>query len=667
MTVNTIKEKLENMVARASSIDGIILFVGVIALVVGILVDVFILRLLCLLAVMASAILVFLSLRGKGKEIHHGFHGLNSLTHSQFGSGIMKKLVFDDFQSQSGGSFMVEEVLEEAESPAAEISEPPEPMLASDDSTEYSAPGILTVRPEVKPIIKEFQVSDFFDVDSNIFKGDSEPRTEFDFLLNKVLLTIKEVLFAHSVAFFWANREKQQMVMEARVTDSPNFISSRRFPIGHDLVSKVAESGTPELITEVNPVSEQELFQYYESVEGVKSFAGVPVYFSAVPNEHTIGLPVAVIAVDSKTEDTFGRETLALLGQFTKLVSALIKSYTEKYDLLLDSELLRSLRRLQERIRDDASLQTIAQALSEETSKLINWDFLSIVLYDEKKHAWVAKKVTNRGRESYIIPEQGIDFPDSIVGQTIRSNSPTLVDDLESHLPPRYYSGEQLTMKGSFVSIPISSFNKCYGALNVESCSKHNFNKQNVEVLSRLAEQTASALEILYAGDIIREYVIIDDLTGVYSRKFFTQKIGDELHRADDTGTELTMLFITADKSNEISERFGQEGFERVMVTLSKVIRASVRPYDLVGRFDMNRFGVLLVNAPANDAYLWAEKIRKNVASHTMSLDGKSFSITISIGLCGALDGMKREEILANTTTVLNRASEAGGNAVRVF
>ena len=46
--------------------------------------------------------------------------------------------------------------------------------------------------------------------------------------------------------------------MEARLTDSANFMASRRYPIGHDFVSKVSESGKPELVTDVNPLSERE-------------------------------------------------------------------------------------------------------------------------------------------------------------------------------------------------------------------------------------------------------------------------------------------------------------------------------------------------------------------------------------------------------------------------
>jgi phenylpyruvate tautomerase PptA (4-oxalocrotonate tautomerase family) len=35
--------------------------------------------------------------------------------------------------------------------------------------------------------------------------------------------------------------------------------------------------------------------------------------------------------------------------------------------------------------------------------------------------------------------------------------------------------------------------------------------------------------------------------------------------------------------------------------------------------------------------------------------------------VCGVLEGMKKEELVGNVTAVLNKAAEAGGNAVRVY
>ncbi|MDI6766601.1 MAG: diguanylate cyclase [Bacteroidota bacterium] len=586
----------------------------------------------------------------------------NSLSQSYQKNEMMKKLIFDDFQHHDNGDFKIEEVSENSYKPLSETVSNTETEGLNTANQLFKMPSVEKLR-----VIPQFQVADFFDVNSEIFKGETEPRTEFDFLLTKVLGVIKEVLFAHTAAFFWANREKHQMIMESFVSDSPSFFTSRRFTMGHDLVSKVAEAGKPEFISEVNPLSEAELLHYYERPTLIKSFIGVPVFFVRGNIDESVEKPVGVLIVDSKATDDFGQETLTLLGQFTKLISALIKSYNDKYDLLLDSELLSSIRRLQERIKQNFRLPSIVQSLAEETSKLINWDYLSIVLYDEAKRAWVAKKITNRVYEGYIVTEQAIDFPESIVGQAIKNNLYTYVDDLNANTTPRYYSEEKLDRKGSFVSIPISSLNKCYGAVNIESRDKSNFSRRDIDMLYRLAENTAYALEIFFMQEMINEYVIIDDVTGMYSKKFFMQRIEEELQRSDDSGTELSLLFVTIDRTEEIVGRYGTESFERVMLTLSKAVRASVRSYDLVGRYDTNRFGILLINTAANEAYIWAEKIRKNIAGLVINIDGKNISITISVGVAGAMEGMKKEELVGNSVAVLNAASQAGGNVVRVF
>jgi len=664
--MNAIKERFEVLLRKVNSSDGIIVSIGISALVTGILVDIFVVRLVCLLVVVSSTVLVYALVRVKRFDATSRETSVGSQPQSQEESDDMKKLFFDDFESRAG----------EKSRPGEEYDAPPRrethasPMLVqtmgslqSTAQPKYYVPA----KDVIPPAVREFQISDFFDIDSEIYRGDPEPRTEFNFLLHKVLVVVKDVLFANSVVFFWANREKQQMVMEARVSESPNFIPTRRYAIGEDLVAQVASSGKPELVTAVNPMSERELLPYYAAPVGIRAFVGVPVYFSPVNQGQAPSYPVGVIAVDSKVEDAFGRETLALLGQFTKLISALIKSYTDKYDLLLDSELLRSIRRLQERVRNDFSLDTILQSLSEETSKLVSWDHISIVLYEEKKHAWLVKKVTNRAPDGYITAGQIIEFPESIVGLAIKNNTHGVVDDIDPSPGPRFHSSEKIDRKGSFVAVPISSLNKCYGSLNVESRDKYNFSRQDIEMLYRLAENAAFALEILYMEEVINEYVIVDDTTGVYSRKFFVQRLEEELRRAEDMNADLSLLFLTIDKSNDIVQRYGHDGFERVLLTISRAIRQCIRPYDVVGRYDSSRFVVALIDTASNEAYLWAEKIRKSIAGLVIPLDGRSFSVTISIGVTGALEGVQREELLNNATTVLNRAVEGGGNAVRVF
>lgn len=656
-----IREFIKSLLQFSRKHDTTVLLAGIVALVTGLLVDFFLVRLLCLLIVSVCAVLVSLSFTsGDGREKRDDDDSQHFDSH--FETDQMKKMIFDDFQPETGGRYVednVEERLEE-ELPPDETGIPSRPFSPA-------LKNFAAIKPETKQQTREFILEDFFDLDSDFFKGGAEPRTEFNYLITKVLGLIKENLFAHTVAFFWANREKQQMVLEAKLTDAKHFMNARRFAIEHDLISKVAKTAKPELITDVNPVSERELIRYYEVPEQIKSFIGVPVFYSTAPDESSLKYPVGVIAIDSTADGAFGEESLAMLGHFTKLASGLIKSYTDKYDLLRDSELVASHRRMLDRLRNDFSQGSVINVLSDEASKLVSWDYLSVVLFDEGNRTWRVKKTIHRGHDPYVTYDQNIDFPESIAGHTIKNNIYYHAETLAGVELPTFYKGEQLKRAGSLISLPISSPNKCYGALVIESGEQHNYSRHDIEMIQHLTAYAASVLEIVYLNEIITEYVIIDEVTGVYSKKFFLQRLREELQRADEQANELSLLMITVDHASELQQRFTRDGIDRIMTALAKGVRGSVRAYDLVGRFDQNRFAVMLVNTAANDAYLWAEKIRKNISANVITIEGKSFSITISVGVCGALEGMRAEELIGNTVAVLQKAAETGGNAVRVF
>jgi hypothetical protein len=203
----------------------------------------------------------------------------------------MKKLLFDDFQS-AGGKYVVRQLEDEGKVVP---------------STKSAMPASITVRPET---IREMEIPDFFDLDSDAAYADSEPRSEFHSLLDKVLLVLKDVLFAHSVAFFWANREKQQMVLESMATDSKNFMTGKRFGMEQDLLSQVAASGKPQVLGRMDPGSGKDLLKYYEVLDEVKSVLVVPVFFMSGSRDI---VPVGVVVADSMAEEV--HETDLRAGQ----------------------------------------------------------------------------------------------------------------------------------------------------------------------------------------------------------------------------------------------------------------------------------------------------------------------------------------------------------------
>ncbi len=641
-----------------SYVDGLILLVGISVLATGILADAVVAKILSGVVVAAAAVYVTLSVRARltRREVQEVKHTMDLPPKSP-----KKKLLFDDFQPESGPKLVSADRSEEgagSHDAANPATFPTSDGQVSSQLSESPAAATLNTRS------REFEFADFFDINSELFKGETEPRAEFDFLLSKVLSVVKEVLFAHTVAFFWANHEKQKMVLEAKVTDSQLFMAGRRYDMGGDIVSRVAKTGKPKVLNRVNPLSEKDMVVYYSNVAYVRSFVVVPVFFAGPTGGR---VPVAVLAIDSKAEDAFGQETIALLGNFTKLVSALIKSYTDKYDLLVDSEVLNAVRRMQQIFLADRSSGSIFNALMEETSRLINSDILSVVQYDDEKQKWVVAKVLNRVQVPLIAEGEVVDFHGSLVGSVIRSNNHELVNDLELHAATLFHPEEKRGIGGSVIVLPISSLNKCYGALCVLSGDKHNYTHREVQLLYRLVDPAAAALEIVSLGEMINEHMVIDERTGLLNRRHFLEEVERELQRSDDFGPDCSFVNVGLDDHGELVERYGKDGFDSILYAIAHVIRSGVRPYDVVGLLDRHHLGAVLVNTSANDAYIWAEKVRKSIASQILSVGDRTFSVTISVGICGATEGMTVEEFLGNATQVLNTVAERGGNLVSVY
>jgi diguanylate cyclase (GGDEF)-like protein len=635
----TIRSWTDRFLARQE----LVVLTGVILFLVGLIVATAILRIgAFLLSGSLFAYIIVTRWRPRQKDRSDG-DGYETPVTSEEQEAEMKKLVFDDYQ-QSGRKYKVDIV----EDPENKSTAPNVKRTASTTVAEY-----------------EFQPSDFFDVNEDVFVREGGPKSEFGFLMKKVLTVVKEVNFAHTVAFFWVNKDKNQIVLESFVSDSDKFMTHRRRELGSDVISQVALSGQPRILNQVNAAGQLEMLGYYEAVEPVKTFVAVPIFYTklaSVPHE-----PVAVLTIDCIDEDAYGPETLSSLGQFTKLISALIRSYTDKYDLLLDSEVLRSISRMREQLKIEFSLHNIVRTLSEETSRLVAWDYVSVVLFDENRKSWVVQFVMNRMNDAYVGPTQEIDPHQSLVGGVIQSGVPRIIDAMNGIELPRFYKAERVDSKGAFLIMPIISSSRCYGVLAVESKDPKTYSDPEVKLLEKLVETTAVGLEILNLTDVVNNYVLMDETTGVATRSYFVSRVQEEVHRANDFRADLTLVFVSIDSMNEHLHRYGKEGFDFVLQNIGRMIKSSVRPYDLVGRYDFNRFAVLLVSTPAKEATLWAEKLRKNIASNIINVDQKSFSVTVSIGVCGAVSETSDIELLENAGQTLKKAVEAGGNVVRVY
>ncbi len=502
------------------------------------------------------------------------------------------------------------------------------------------------------------------EIPSELYRFDTEtlpqddPRAEFDFLTNKLLQAVKDHVLAHTVGLYWINLDREQIIIGEFVTDSGNFTTARRLNLGNDLISQVGLDGKPVIMSDISPAGESDLVIYYDASEGTRSFVGVPMYFGSEV--------IAVLAADSKARDAFGLETVASLGRFTSLITLLLGSYNQKFDLAADARMLAVLDALQHRIEENHDAYGIASVAAKAVTEIMDWDYVAVVLHSPERKSWiVVKSMAKAANLPYISEGVTVDMEGSVLRAALDGDSGIIVD---APVTPawRFHEKEAINSFGQLCAVPLVTSQAYYGLIIVEYRETHQYAKQDLAVLRRIATRSAQALEVTRLYDHTRKHLIVDEATQTASRTLLLRRLREEQERLAAMGGSAVFFLAAIDNPDELVQKHGEQEVEQVLSRIGGTLQEHVKPYDVVGRFDRFGFGLLLMHSSPEDAYLRGEKVRKAVAGNVITHGGSSYSVSVSIAGCTVSQNSDVDHILKLAQQALERAVADGGNCVKV-
>ena len=219
----------------------------------------------------------------------------------------------------------------------------------------------------------------------------------------------------------------------------------------------------------------------------------------------------------------------------------------------------------------------------------------------------------------------------------------------------------------SVALLPLVRYGNLIGSLNLGSQTSTRFVQgAATDFMQRLATIVAICLENTTNQQRLKRIGLTDSLTGVNNRRFFDQRLIEEVSRAQRTDEPMTCLFMDVDLFKVVNDQHGHQIGDQVLRDVAGIIREQLRSSDVLGRYGGEEFSALLVNANSESAMEVAERIRAVVEKHVFKAsDGKGLSLTISIGV-GTLPLICRE-IKTSTLAedLLERADQAVYQAKR--
>ena len=126
---------------------------------------------------------------------------------------------------------------------------------------------------------------------------------------------------------------------------------------------------------------------------------------------------------------------------------------------------------------------------------------------------------------------------------------------------------------------------------------------------------------------------MLDGMTGLFTHKFFMERLVGELGRAKRHKEDLTLLFLDLDKFKRINDTFGHLFGDLVIKETAKIIKNNVREHDVVARYGGEEYAVILVNTTKEECLKTVERIRENVENHNFTNGEFNENMTISIGM----------------------------------
>lgn len=517
------------------------------------------------------------------------------------------------------------------------------------------------VDPEPDPTMGRRQVQMILNdlaSDDNEDAHGSEPRAEFVRLVSQVLNAVARSISARSIVFCWVNLQKRHIIPEAHLTTGIFEIrNGARLAINNDVVSQIAENGIPEILTDIGPAAEAELINYYAGPANTRSFVGVPVFF----RREVVG----VLAADSSELNAFDEASVATLAEYTRLITGLIRGYTEKYDLQLSARTLEAFERMQNAFAGAAlSPNQVARVLVDQIGQLFDHQYIAMVLFDDNVREWRIAASYSAQADRHV---DGLrpEMNNSLVGYVTRNAEETYLPVVDREV--LFSAEESFARGGSFIAIPLVGTMRCYGSLAIAHGAPSAYIPRDMDLLRDLARFAAMAIEVHNVNHAIDSQSVHDELTGAYNAEFLAAMLARESGRARDYRKPLSYALISIDVPSSLRDAMSRELEDTMASSVGAAISSLVRPYDIIGRIDAGTFGVVLVERNDQESYLWAEKLRKDVAGRILAHGARKFSVTISVGICDQTDLSGSESIAGGARTALERARSGDGNAVILY
>lgn len=187
-------------------------------------------------------------------------------------------------------------------------------------------------------------------------------------------------------------------------------------------------------------------------------------------------------------------------------------------------------------------------------------------------------------------------------------------------------------------------------------------------MIQDVSEVAVSKLHLKQSNEQLKALSRIDGLTKLFNRGYWESRLLETYEQCKLTRDPATIVMLDIDHFKNINDTHGHGVGDDAIRGLSDLLRNTTRKFDLPGRYGGEEFAVLLPGTSAEQAYYFAERLRKQVETFKVEVEERELQFTISLGIAEmTCTHTTHLEWLESADKALYYSKEGGRNQTSIF
>ena len=367
---------------------------------------------------------------------------------------------------------------------------------------------------------------------------------------------------------------------------------------------------------------------------------------------------IAILAVGNKRRGKlYTVEDIDLVESVANHVAVSMEKEYLREQLDEQGKELALINRLSAIMTSSMNIAEIFESFAQELRKVVDVDYGTIALIEgEQIHILALSsqvKSVRRVGERMPLKETATEW--------VAEHKKSLYQaDLEQHR--RFWTAARYIEEGirAIVHLPLVVRDEVIGNLIVASSRPHAYSSRQIRILEHLALQIAAPIENSQLYARAKQRARIDELTGLFNRRHFEERLKEEIARHSRYGNVFSLLMLDLDSFKTYNDMYGHPSGDRLLNQIGRIVNRSIRSADQAFRYGGDEFVVILPQTTVDEAYVVAERVREHIAAE---MEAEGIAVTCSGGLVSyPSDGVMFGELVATVDTALYYAKRTGGN-----